>query len=76
MFKLIKQRTRVRQKLCTSLLSGKAYLQELLDGSPTQMFDLFRMRTNAFLELRDHFRERGWLTDSRHIDVEEKMAFF
>ena len=30
----------------------------------------------AFIQLCAHFKAKGWLTDSKHILVEEKMAIF
>ena len=38
------------------------------------VFELLRMQKNAFVLLCDHFREKGWLHNSKHIDVKEKMA--
>ncbi|KAL5721361.1 hypothetical protein ACHQM5_005014 [Ranunculus cassubicifolius] len=65
-----------REKLLVSYLTGKMYVEELLRGPSQVVFDLFRMDIRAFLQLCKLFRERGWLQDSKHIDVEEKMAIF
>lgn len=67
---------RVPQMLCTSSLTERLYMRELLEGSPSVVYSLVRMDTNAFVHLCDHFREMGYLYDSKHLDVEEKMMIF
>lgn len=69
-------RRRVRQKLCISALSGKDKMRELLNGPSTQMYESFRMEKYAFIELCNHFRHMEYLSDSKHLDVEEKMMIF
>ncbi|CAH9058439.1 unnamed protein product, partial [Cuscuta epithymum] len=59
-----------------SALSGHAYTQELLEGSNTQCVELMRVSHVGYVLLCNHFRQRNWLSDSKHISVEEKMAIF
>jgi hypothetical protein len=59
-----------------SSLSGCAYTLELLNGSDVQCHELMRMSREAYIHICSHFRRRGWLQDSLHISVEEKMAMF
>ena len=35
-----------------------------------------RMEKHGFISLCHMFREKGWLVDSKHLNVEEKMAMF
>ncbi|KAM3221710.1 hypothetical protein P3L10_020980 [Capsicum annuum] len=35
-----------------------------------------RISRDAYVRLCQHFRQNGWLTDSKHISVEEKIAMF
>lgn len=65
-----------RKKLLLSSLTGKKYVEELLRGPNQVVFDLFRMDIPAFLQLCKIFRQRGWVKDSKHVDVEEKIAIF
>ncbi|KAJ9568324.1 hypothetical protein OSB04_004290 [Centaurea solstitialis] len=60
----------------TSALSGHAYTLELLNGSNTQCVELMRLSRDAYILLCNHFKQKNWLQDSRHVTVEEKMAIF
>ncbi|XP_071712688.1 uncharacterized protein [Rutidosis leptorrhynchoides] len=60
----------------TSALSGHAYTQELLTGSNTQCHEMMRLSRDAYVLLCNHFKQKNWLTSSRTISVEEKMAMF
>ena len=51
-------------------------MDELLKGKDRQCIVLLRMSRVAFIQLYTHFKAKGWLTDSKHILVEEKMAIF
>ncbi|KAF6162764.1 hypothetical protein GIB67_029033 [Kingdonia uniflora] len=73
---IVKQNRRVRQRLCTSVRTGKAYVQELLEGSSIVMYNMMRMEPDSFRSLVAHFRDTGLLRDSKHIDVDEKLAIF
>ncbi|XP_059304890.1 uncharacterized protein LOC132056626 isoform X3 [Lycium ferocissimum] len=76
------QRNRYRLKYdrrirdLTSSLSGQKYTLELLSGSNRQCIELMRMSRDAYVRLCQHFRHNGWLIDSKHISVEEKIAIF
>ncbi|XP_071722452.1 uncharacterized protein [Rutidosis leptorrhynchoides] len=65
-----------RTKDNTSSLSGVKYTLELLRGSNTQCIELMRMSRDAFVRLCDHFKQKQWIKDSKHISVEEKLATF
>ncbi|PWA96235.1 hypothetical protein CTI12_AA042130 [Artemisia annua] len=60
----------------TSALNGHAYTQELLGGNNTQCQELMRLSRDAYVLLCNHFKEKNWLQDSKHISVEEKMTIF
>ena len=71
------QRMRLKRKRDnTSALTGCQFTNELLQGNDRQCLDLLRMSRDAFIQLCHHFKANGWLTNSRHISVEEKMAIF
>ncbi|XP_074356419.1 uncharacterized protein LOC141696132 [Apium graveolens] len=59
-----------------SALPGFAYTLELLEGSNTQCQEMMRLSRVAYIQLCKHFKQRGWLEDSRYSTVEEKMAIF
>ncbi|KAJ9538787.1 hypothetical protein OSB04_031520 [Centaurea solstitialis] len=65
-----------RKRDNTSRLTRRQFTNELLEGTDTQCIDLLRMNRVAFIQLSAHFKAKGWLTDSKHISVEEKMAIF
>ncbi|KAJ9544803.1 hypothetical protein OSB04_024510 [Centaurea solstitialis] len=65
-----------RKRDNTSRLTGRQFTNELLEGTDTQCIDLLRMNRVAFVQLSAHFKAKGWLTYSKHISVEEKMAIF
>ncbi|XP_070019747.1 uncharacterized protein [Nicotiana sylvestris] len=65
-----------RNKDLISSLSGEKYTQKLLSGSSRQYLELMRMSRDAYVRLCQHFRHKGWLIDSKHISVEEKIAIF
>ncbi|KAF6146050.1 hypothetical protein GIB67_033409 [Kingdonia uniflora] len=73
---LVKLNRRVRQKLCTSALTGKQYVHELIQGPATNMYNMMRIDPDSFRSFVAHFRNTGLLKDSMHIDVEEKLAIF
>ncbi|KAF6158663.1 hypothetical protein GIB67_040177 [Kingdonia uniflora] len=73
---LVKLNRRVRQKLCTSALTGKQYVHELIQSPATNMYNMMRIDPDSFRSLVAHFRDTGLLKDSMHIDVEEKLAIF
>ncbi|XP_060204178.1 uncharacterized protein LOC132632317 [Lycium barbarum] len=65
-----------RNKDLTSSLSGQSYTLELLSGSSRQCLELMRMSRDAYVRLCQNFRHNGWLTDSKYVSVEEKIAIF
>ncbi|KAF6169948.1 hypothetical protein GIB67_034340 [Kingdonia uniflora] len=71
---LVKMNRKVRQKLCTSTLTGKQYVHELIRGPATNMYNMMRIDPDSFRSLVAHFRGTGLLKDNMHLDVEEKLA--
>nr|GEU55963.1 putative harbinger transposase-derived nuclease domain-containing protein [Tanacetum cinerariifolium] len=65
-----------RKRDNTSTMSGHQYTQELLQGNNLQCTELIRMSRDSFVRLCNHFKEKNWLRDSKHILVEEKMFIF
>ena len=64
-----------RKRDNTSTMSGAQFTLELLENN-LQCVELLRMSRDSFVRLCAHFRIQGWLKDSTHISVEEKMAMF
>ena len=75
-FKYFRRSVRKRKRDNTSAMSGHQYTQELLQGNNLQCTELIRMSRDSFVRLCNHFKERNWLRDSKHISVEEKMFIF
>ncbi|XP_012570899.1 protein ANTAGONIST OF LIKE HETEROCHROMATIN PROTEIN 1-like [Cicer arietinum] len=63
-------------KVLTSSLSGREFVAEVLNGSETSCFDLFRMKKECFLNFCNELRGKNYLSDSRDVLVEEKVATF
>ncbi|XP_057426218.1 uncharacterized protein LOC130719617 [Lotus japonicus] len=59
-----------------SKLSGREFVNETLNGSGTVCFDLFRMRKPCFVRFCNELKEKNYLSDSRDVFVEEKVAMF
>lgn len=57
-------------------MSGHHFTLELLQGNDRQCIELIRMSRDSFVRLCTHLRVKGWLKDSKHISLEEKMAMF
>ncbi|KAF6174279.1 hypothetical protein GIB67_019655 [Kingdonia uniflora] len=55
---------------------GRERIDEILSGPSQIAYDSLRMNKDAFFSLCEHFRAGGWVIDSKHIDVEQKMAIF
>ena len=65
-----------KEQVSTSSFTGSLFIQELLDGSSSTCYELMRMEKHEFISLCHIFREKGWLVDSKHLNVEEKMTMF
>jgi len=65
-----------KSKVLTSSLSGREFVAEVLNGSGTSCFDLFRMKKECFLNFYNELRDKNYLSDSRDVLVEEKVATF
>lgn len=60
----------------TSILRGRAWVQELLDGNPRRIHDILGVRKHVFVTLAESLRLHGGLSDTKHVDVEEQLAIF
>ncbi|XP_038699618.1 uncharacterized protein LOC119996910 [Tripterygium wilfordii] len=65
-----------RNPIRTSSLRGREYVFELLNGSSTVCFELFRLNKVSFIQLCEELRSRNLLDDSRTVYLEEKVAIF
>ena len=62
----------------TSILTGRAYVRELLDvkTSKTRFYEVFRMPRGVFLALCSWLETGGHLRSTAKIDIEEQVAMF
>ncbi|KAL6335798.1 hypothetical protein AAG906_039561 [Vitis piasezkii] len=65
-----------KERVSTSSFTGSLFIQELLDGSSSTCYELMWMEKHGFISLCHMFREKGWLVDSKHLNVEEKIVMF
>ena len=63
-----------KNRVRTSSLTGREFVNELLNGSPTVCYELFRMDKTCFVTFCDDLRRRNYLGDSRDVCLEEKVA--
>ena len=60
----------------TSILSGRQWVQELLDGHHDRMQDSLGIRPHVFLKLESQLITLGGLRQSRWVNTTEKLAIF
>ncbi|XP_028762826.1 protein ALP1-like [Neltuma alba] len=60
----------------TSALTGREFVNELMQGSGTTCYELLRMERACFISLCNELRTKGYLEDSRGVMLEEKVAMF
>lgn len=62
----------------TSSLTGKQYIAELLAPSTNsrRVLEVLRMSREIFLELCQWLEDRGLLTSTRFVNVDEQVAMF
>ena len=75
-FQLVNDSSINKERVSTSSFTGSIFIQELLDGSSSTCYELMWMEKHGFISLCHMFREKGWLVDSKHLNVEEKMVCF
>jgi hypothetical protein len=63
------------QPFHTSILTGEAWVAELLLGHPNHILFSLGVSRDTFLELIAVMRQHE-LTDSRHVSLEEQLAIF
>ncbi|XP_062099726.1 protein ALP1-like [Humulus lupulus] len=66
----------IRRPLCTSNMSGRQYLLELLNGHPDRLFYTIRMDVNTFRSLCRRLVEMEVIEHDRVISVEEAVVMF
>ena len=76
LLKLLSDSSINKERVSTSSFTSSLFIQELLDGWSSTCYELMRMEKHGFISLCHMFREKGWLVDSKHLKVEEKMTMF
>jgi hypothetical protein len=67
----------IPQPMHTSSLSGHAYIQELLNsGNSIRIQRVLRMKPEVFQFLCKELQDKGGLTPTQFITVEEQVAMF
>lgn len=65
----------VKEPVNTSVLTGHAWVQELLNGHRNRIHSELGVRKHVFRLLVDELRGMGYI-DSRHVTLEEQLAIF
>ena len=65
-----------KELVSTSSFTSSVFIQELFDGSSDTCYELMGMEKYGFISLCHMFREKIWLVDNKHLNVEEKMVMF
>jgi hypothetical protein len=60
----------------TSILRGRAWVDELLGGHPDRIYDSLRVRKHVFISLVQFLRADGQVRDSKRVSLEEQVAIF
>lgn len=60
----------------TSILTGVAWLKELLSGHPVRFYDAIGMPKHVFRKLVRELTLYGGLKNSKHVCAEEQVAIF
>ena len=57
------QRHYDKELMQTSMLTDKAYMDEVTEGNPTKCYKMFRMTPKLLLHLVDELVQHGYLRD-------------
>ncbi|KAJ7055149.1 hypothetical protein C8F01DRAFT_934300, partial [Mycena amicta] len=64
-----------KQDYHTSALSGRAWVNELIEGHPERIRCELGMRVHVFLAFVAQLKAAG-MSDSKHVSLEEQAAIF
>lgn len=65
----------IKEAYHTSILSGKAWVQESLDGHPERIWNELGVHKNVFHDLIKDLRAMGH-RDSKYVTLEEQIGIF
>ncbi|KAK7837818.1 hypothetical protein CFP56_020658 [Quercus suber] len=69
------QKYYMKRPMCTSILSGRSYVIEVLEGNPQVCYDIFRMDKTIFRHLCNELKRLHLLEeDTGIVSVEEAVA--
>jgi hypothetical protein len=60
----------------TSCLSGERWVQELLHGHESRIYNKLGMHRAVFIQLREVLRRKAGLNDTRYVSADEQLAIF
>ncbi|KAH9714534.1 DDE Tnp4 domain-containing protein [Citrus sinensis] len=69
-----KQQRAIRRQCYTGRLSGIEFVQELLNGHPDRMYNMFRMDKEVFIRLCYTLEHLQLLENDRHVCIKEAVA--
>ena len=71
------QKHYIKSPRCTSILSGKSYVDEVLEENPQVCYDIFRMDVHIFKHLCDELKRLHLLEeDTGIVSMEELVRMF
>ena len=69
------QKYYMKQPMCTSILSGRSYVQEVLEGNPQVCYEIFHMDKTIFRNLCNELKRLCLLEeDTSIVSVEEAVG--
>uniref|UniRef100_A0A7N2M9Y2 DUF8040 domain-containing protein n=1 Tax=Quercus lobata TaxID=97700 RepID=A0A7N2M9Y2_QUELO len=69
------QKYYMKRPMCTSILSGRSYVIEVLEGNPQVCYDIFRMEKTIFRHLCNELKRLHLLEeDTGWVSVEESVG--
>ncbi|KAL0008160.1 hypothetical protein SO802_009662 [Lithocarpus litseifolius] len=68
------QKYYMKHPMCTSILSGKSYVKEVLEGNPQVCYDIFRMDKHIFKHLCNELRRLHLLEEDTGIVLAEESV--
>ncbi|KAJ3752390.1 hypothetical protein EV360DRAFT_55282 [Lentinula raphanica] len=66
----------VKRPKLTSILTGRAWIQELCNGHPDRFYEQFGMYKPVFLRLLQELTSTGCLYNTRLVSATERLAIF
>ena len=66
----------IKEPMYDSILTGAAWVKELLNGHAARFYDALGMAKSTFLQLCHELQERSGLQNSKYLGLAEKVTIF